>query len=60
VTNLEPVEEDPADRRVFILTEEQWNAFWDMLDAAVSRDNPKLRELMASKPIWEVPDEEEA
>lgn len=53
---LEEVE-DPADRKYFTLTEEQWNAFWEMLESAIVKDNPRLRKLMAEKPIWEVPGE---
>lgn len=49
--------EDPADRKYFILTEEQWNTFWEMLESAIVKDNPRLRKLMAKKPIWEVPGE---
>ena len=45
--------EDPADRKLFILTEEQWDAFWEMLDAAIVQDKPRLRELFEKKPIWE-------
>lgn len=51
-------EADPADERYFVITEEQWITLWEMLDSAIARDLPKLRELMAKEPIWAIPEEE--
>jgi uncharacterized protein (DUF1778 family) len=41
-----------ADRRVFQLEERRWNAFMAAL-AAPPRNNPKLRKLLARKPVWD-------
>jgi uncharacterized protein (DUF1778 family) len=41
-----------ADRRVFQLDEERWQQFNAALDAP-PRDNPRLRSLLARKPVWE-------
>lgn len=43
---------DPADRRTFLVTEEQWNAFWEIIDSSMTRDLPRLRELFAREEIW--------
>ena len=40
-----------ADRRVFQLDEERWQQFNAAL--APPRDNPRLRSLLARKPVWE-------
>ncbi len=42
-----------ADRRMFILDERQWDEFTAALNAPPS-DNPRLRELLARKPAWEM------
>jgi len=42
-----------ADRRMFVLDDRQWEAFKAALDAAPA-DNPRLRELLARKPAWDV------
>jgi uncharacterized protein (DUF1778 family) len=41
-----------ADRRVFQLDQERWDAFMAAL-AAPPKNNPKLRKLLARKPAWE-------
>jgi uncharacterized protein (DUF1778 family) len=41
-----------ADRRLFVLDEEQWREFNAALDAPPA-DNPRLRALLARKPAWE-------
>ena len=43
---------DPADRRVFTLDAERWDAFMAALDNP-PKDNPGLRKLLAHKPVWE-------
>ena len=40
-----------ADRRVFQLDAERWDAFMAAL-AAPPKDNPRLRRLLARKPKW--------
>lgn len=40
------------ERRVFVLNEEQWNAFNAALDAPAKR-NEKLAKLLATKSPWE-------
>jgi uncharacterized protein (DUF1778 family) len=42
-----------ADRRVFQLDEKRWNAFMAAL-AAPPKNNPRLRQLLARKPAWEI------
>lgn len=51
-TGLAAAEEALADRRVFQLDQKRWNAFMAALEAP-PRDNPRLRKLLARKPIWE-------
>jgi len=41
-----------ADRRVFQLDEKRWDAFMAAL-AAPPKNNPRLRKLLARKPLWE-------
>jgi uncharacterized protein (DUF1778 family) len=41
-----------ADRRLFVLDEQQWSDFTAALDAPPA-DNPRLRALLARKPAWE-------
>jgi uncharacterized protein (DUF1778 family) len=41
-----------ADRRVFQLDEKRWDAFMAAL-AAPPKNNPRLRKLLARKPMWE-------
>jgi uncharacterized protein (DUF1778 family) len=41
-----------ADRRTFVLDDQQWEAFTTALDAPPA-DNPRLRELLSRKPAWE-------
>jgi uncharacterized protein (DUF1778 family) len=41
-----------ADRRVFVLDEQQWDDFTAALNAPPA-DNPRLRALLARKPAWE-------
>lgn len=41
-----------ADRRVFMLDDQQWADFNAALDAPPA-DNPRLRALLARKPAWE-------
>jgi uncharacterized protein (DUF1778 family) len=41
-----------ADRRVFQLDDDRWNAFMDAL-ARPPKDNPGLRRLLAHKPAWQ-------
>lgn len=41
-----------ADRRVFQLDDERWNAFMAAL-ATPPKNNPRLRKLLARKPAWE-------
>ena len=41
-----------ADQTHFVLDAKQWDAFMAALDAP-PKDNPRLRELMSRKPIWE-------
>ena len=41
-----------ADRRVFQLDDESWDAFMTAL-ARPPKDNPGLRRLLAHKPAWE-------
>ena len=41
-----------ADRRTFVLDEEQWQAFVAELDRPPA-DNPRLRQLLERKPAWE-------
>ena len=41
-----------ADRRSFVLNDQQWDAFQAALDAPPS-ENPGLRALLARKPAWE-------
>jgi uncharacterized protein (DUF1778 family) len=41
-----------ADRRVFQLDEAQWAAFMEALDKP-PEDNPRLRQLLQTKPPWE-------
>jgi len=41
-----------ADRRTFVLDDQQWDAFLTALDAPPA-DNPRLRELLSRKPAWE-------
>lgn len=41
-----------ADRRVFALDPQQWDAFTAALEAPPA-DNPRLRALLARKPAWE-------
>jgi hypothetical protein len=43
---------DPADRTVFVLDVERWDAFMAALDNP-PKDNPGLRRLLARKPMWE-------
>jgi uncharacterized protein (DUF1778 family) len=40
-----------ADRRTFVLDDEQWRAFVAELDRPPA-DNPRLRELLERKPAW--------
>lgn len=40
------------DRRVFVLNDEQWDAFTSALDAPAKR-NEKLAKLLATKSPWE-------
>jgi uncharacterized protein (DUF1778 family) len=44
-------EEFLPDRRVFLLDQEDWDAFIAALDAP-PKDNPRLRKLFARKPAW--------
>ena len=41
-----------ADRRVFHLDAERWNAFMHALSNR-PKDNPRLRNLLVRKPMWE-------
>ncbi len=41
-----------SDQTHFVLDPKQWDAFVKELDKP-PRDNPKLRELLSRKPIWE-------
>jgi uncharacterized protein (DUF1778 family) len=41
-----------ADRRTFMLDDEQWDSFMAALEAPPA-DNPRLRALLARKPAWE-------
>ena len=41
-----------ADRRVFVLPEERWTAFMDLLDAP-PREIPELRKLFESPTVFE-------
>ncbi len=41
-----------ADRRMFVLSERQWDEFMAALEAPPA-DNPRLRALLARKPAWE-------
>ena len=45
-------EEVLLDRRLFVLNEEQWQAFNEALDAPVKK-NEKLAKLLAAKSPWE-------
>ena len=49
---LEAAYEALADRRVFVLSEAQWDEFMSRLEAPPA-DNPRLRALLARKPAWE-------
>ena len=51
-TSLNAAMNTLADRRVFQLDEQRWNAFMDAL-AKPPKDNPRLRKLLARKPKWE-------
>jgi len=50
--SLLAAEETLADRRLFMLNDEQWAEFNRLLDAP-PRDMPKLRELAARKAPWD-------
>lgn len=45
-------EEAVLDQRLFVLNDEQWQAFNAALDAPPN-DNPALQALLARKPIWD-------
>jgi uncharacterized protein (DUF1778 family) len=49
--SLTAAEETLADRRLFLLNDEQWAEFNRLLDAP-PQDNPGLRKLAAVKPRW--------
>jgi uncharacterized protein (DUF1778 family) len=51
-TGMQAAYETLADRRVFLLKEEQWAAFTAALDAPPA-DNPRLRALFARAPAWD-------
>jgi uncharacterized protein (DUF1778 family) len=51
-SGLNAAEETLADHRIFQLADNDWDAFMAAL-AAPSRDNPRLRKLLARKPAWE-------
>lgn len=40
------------DRTTFQVDDETWQRFTDALDAP-TKDNPRLRDLMSRKPVWE-------
>lgn len=50
-TMRKAAEEAVLDQRLVVLNTDQWAAFTAMLDAP-TRDNPKLTELLARKPVW--------
>lgn len=50
--SLTAAEETLADRRLFLLNDEQWAEFNRLLDAP-PRDMPKLHELAARKAPWD-------
>ena len=51
-TGLTAAAETLADHRVFQLDKKRWSAFMAAL-AAPRRNNPRLRKLLARKPVWE-------
>jgi uncharacterized protein (DUF1778 family) len=51
-TGLHAAYDTLADRRVFVLDQQRWDAFMAALDAPPA-DNPRLRTLLARKPAWE-------
>lgn len=48
----EAAEDSLADRRIFRLDEQEWQAFQDILDGPVA-DNPRLDRLLAEKSVLE-------
>lgn len=54
----EAIAVDPTDKKYYVVSQEQWDAFWEMLDAALDRDYPRLRKLMEEKLTWEEIDDE--
>jgi uncharacterized protein (DUF1778 family) len=51
-SGLQMAHDTLADRRVFLLDEERWDAFMAALEAPPA-ENPELRALLARKPAWE-------
>ena len=51
-SGLHAAVETLADRRTFVLDDAQWQAFVAELDRPPA-DNPRLRQLLHRKPIWE-------
>ena len=51
-TGLNAALDTLADRRVFQLDEQHWEAFMAALSTP-PKNNPKLRKLLARKPMWE-------
>jgi uncharacterized protein (DUF1778 family) len=51
-TGLSAALDTLADRRVFLLDKKRWDAFMAAL-AAPPQKNPRLRKLLARKPVWE-------
>jgi uncharacterized protein (DUF1778 family) len=51
-TMRKAAEDAVLDQRLFVLNAEQWEVFTAMLDAP-TRENPRLNELLARKPVWE-------
>jgi uncharacterized protein (DUF1778 family) len=51
-TGLSAALDTLADRRVFQLDEKRWDAFMAALSAP-PKNNPRLRKLLARKPVWE-------
>ena len=51
-SGLNAAHEALADRRVFQLDERRWDEFMAVLSEP-PRENPRLRKLLARKPVWE-------
>lgn len=51
-SGLNAAQDALADRRAFVVNDQQWDAFLAILDAPPA-DNPRLRALLARKPAWE-------